>query len=151
MVMAADVVEKPKIQFEVVKHVTLPLLKNPEDGTPIFVTFTGPIFKAKEVAGGRAPKKNADGSPAAAMAPPELAQVTDLARNAPAQIIVNSVMGSELRETYPNDAYVGKSFQIKKFKPTGGKRYALFEILEIRVKATDGATPPPHAKPGSKK
>lgn len=117
--------------FEIVKHVTLPLLKFGND--PIFVRFDDAIFKAEEMTAGRE-TKNEDGTTKVRMAPPELANVTDLVRNIPCQIIVNTVLGSELRKKYPSESYVGKSFRLSKAQ-LQGKRYATFEIAEVRVKS----------------
>jgi hypothetical protein len=37
--------------------------------------------------------------------------------------------------TYDKNGYVGRCFEIKKFKPQDGKRYATFQIVEIEVAA----------------
>jgi hypothetical protein len=121
------------VQFKVVKNVTVPLLKIADDGTPIYVKALGPIFKAKDISG-RVSRASKDGEPSkVTMQAPELLNVLNYETDKEAQIIVSTVLGSELRETYPNDGYVGKSFQIKKYKMQGGKRYATFEIIEISV------------------
>lgn len=112
--------------FKVTKHVTLPLIKIGND--PVFLRLDSAITKADEVTRGRA-SKNEDGTEKALMSPPELAQVTDMVTGKPAQIIVNAVLGSELRKKYPNDGYVGKTFRIVKTQ-LQGKRYATFEITE---------------------
>lgn len=121
------------LEFEIVKHVTLPLLKISEDGTPVHVRFEGVIFKAEKIEGSRAAKTAEDGSKIE-KAPPELAHVTNLQNGEPAQIICNAVLAAELRKTYKDDAYVGKMFQIRRLKMATGKNYATFEILEIRLK-----------------
>lgn len=125
----ADTSKTPApLKFKVKSHVTLPLLKIlPEK--PLYVKIEGAIFKAKEQAGAR--KQTApDGTPM--QQPPELAHVIDLTSGEHAQIIIGTVLGTELRETYPNDAYVGKSFEIVQHK-VQGKRYATYGITEIEV------------------
>lgn len=131
-------------KFVIKKHVTLPLLKLNDSGVPIYAFFTGAIFKAKvnEVEQ-KAYVKNlaaweaSDKSEAAPTQPnpPELAHVIDMESGEVAQIIVNAILKTELIDTYPNGTYVGKGFEIKKFKPTGGKRYAMIQIAEVEVPA----------------
>ena len=36
----------------------------------------------------------------------------------------DAVLKSELREKYPNDGYINRDFEIRKYAPRGGKRYA---------------------------
>jgi hypothetical protein len=117
---------KPVLQFETVKHVTLPTLKMELDQA-VYVRFEAAIYQAKALTRGRA------GTDGQQMAPPELAHVTELTRNRECTIIVNSVLGTELRETYPNDGYVGKSFKLVKSK-LESRRYATFDITEVRLK-----------------
>lgn len=120
-------------QFRVVKHVTLPLLKFGVE--PIFVRFDEPIFQAEAVTTGRQSKSENGETAKMIMAPPELANVTDLVRKVPCQIIVNTVLGAELRKKYPKDAYVGKAFRLSKSQ-LQGKRYAQFEIAEVEAVET---------------
>ncbi len=47
-------------------------------------------------------------------------------------IVADTMLKNTLRDCYPNDGYVHKDFQIKKFGSQGGKRYAEFEINEVR-------------------
>jgi hypothetical protein len=122
--------DEVQLAFEIVKHVTLPLLKFEAD--PVFVQFLEPIIQAEATGKGRA---GADGTE---MKPPEIAKVQDLVRKIPCQIIVNAVLGAELRKAYPGDTYVGKSFRLAK-NNISGKRYKTFEILEVKMKQTDTA------------
>ena len=121
-------------KFKVKKHVTLPLLKMEAD-KPCFVTILEPIYKAKAIAPGR---KAADGKPQ--MEPPELMNVTNLENGHEYQMIVNTVLGSNLRDAYPNDTYVGKSFLLER-RQIAGKRYASFDITEIELATEAPATP----------
>ena len=117
------------MEYEVVRNVTLPLLRVPDDGTPIFIKLLCEIFTAAVVEGSRKPRS--DGGP---QTPPEIIHVLNLSNGIESQMIVSSVLGSELRAAYPAAGYVGKSFRVLKFKPTGNKRYATFEIAEIAAK-----------------
>lgn len=126
----------PAFAFKVKKHVTLPLLKiQPEK--PLYVTILDPIFKAKPQAGSRAEaaanKPDAEGK-GAKKQPPELAHCVDLTTGEHCQIIIGTVLGSELRETYPDHSYVGHSFEIVQHK-VQGKDYATYSITEIEVEA----------------
>ena len=122
------------LAFEIVQHVTRPVMQLSAD--PSFIRVDGPIYEADKQTVSRR-KKNPDGTPAAVNSkfagPPELLPVTDLIRNRPAVVVVNEVLGSELRRTYPDDTYVGKSFRIIK-NMLQGKGYATFEIAEVRLK-----------------
>lgn len=130
--MADETQQQVTMQFEIIKHVTLPLMKLGAEAS--FLKFIGKIFQAENTG---KPREGADGNK---MAPPELAHVQDLVRNIPAQVIINSVLGSELRKAYPEDAYVGKTFRIAKTGVPGqGKRYATYEILEVKLKESPDA------------
>jgi hypothetical protein len=140
-------------EFEIAKHVTLPQLKLNEAGEPNFIKFESTIAVAKDLQsdkGGRAPKPKAGETKEDAekrmMAPPDVAEVVNLATGELGMLIVNAVLKSNLTEKYPNDAYVGKMFQIRKFKPEAKKRYFTFEILEIRPKGGASSAPATGAK-----
>ena len=126
----------PAFAFKVKKHVTLPLLKIvPEK--PLYVKFEAAIEKAKPQAGSRTANAAAasETNPAAKKKePPELAHVIDLTTGEHAQIIIGTVLGAELRSTYADGAYVGKSFEIVQHK-VQGKDYATYGITEIEVEA----------------
>lgn len=129
--------------FEVVKHVTLPLIKFGAD--PLFLRFDGKIHKAKETGKGRS-AKNEDGT-TKVMEPPMLAEVTDMVTKRKGQIIVNEVLKSELNDGYPNESYVGRIFRVAKLPIQGGKRYATFELTEVKAKGS--ATPAAPAAPAA--
>jgi hypothetical protein len=129
------------MQFEIVKHVTLPLIKLLEDGTPMFLRFESAIKTADQLQATRTrktkdPVTGKEVEAGAAMPPPDIADVTNLENGQLGQIIVNTVLRSNLDKVYPSDGYVNKCFQLKKIKTS--KRYFTFEILEIRLK---GAAP----------
>jgi hypothetical protein len=46
-------------------------------------------------------------------------------------LIVNTVMGSEIRRKYPNDGYVGRCFAMVRRRSDQDKRYKEFHIIEI--------------------
>lgn len=129
-------------KFKIKKHVTVPLLKISDSGVPAYVKFTGEIFRAKvneseqkKYEGALASWEKSDKKEPSPQAPnpPELAHVINLETGEVAQIIISAILGSELRDGYPNGGYVGKGFEIKKSKPTGSKRYAMFQIAEVEL------------------
>ena len=109
-------------KFDVVKLVTLPLLKWKLD-TPIYVTCRGAIFTGKKIVTGD-PKKDAE-------KPADLMNVVDATTGRECQIIVGEVLRANLAEHYPDDAYVGKSFMLEQTK-IEGKRYKGYSITEIK-------------------
>jgi 5-methylcytosine-specific restriction endonuclease McrA len=64
---------------------------------------------------------------------PEEVDIENLATQELQRMKVNQVLGDELRNAYANDAYVGKCFEIRKYAPQNGKRYATFQIDEIEI------------------
>jgi hypothetical protein len=119
-----------EFKFKAKRHVTTPILKIDDNGKPVYFKITGKIYPAPPNAGERT-RKGTDG---AEMAPPNLVDVMDYSDGQEKKIVVNTVLGEELKRTYPEDSYVGLSFEVAKFKPAGGsKRYATFTITEIEV------------------
>jgi hypothetical protein len=104
--------------FKVKKHVTVPLLKI-QNNQPAYVKFTGAIFTGKVVDD----KKEA----------PQMADVINLETAQEMQIILGTVLVGNLRESYPDDAYVGKQFELVKSAPEGTRKYSLYQITEIEV------------------
>jgi hypothetical protein len=132
------------MQFEIVKHVTLPLIKILEDGTPMYLRFESEIRVADQLVATRArqtkdPTTGKVEEKGAPMPPPDIADVTDMQTGQLGQIIVNAVLKSNLEKVYPKNEYVSKCFQLKKIKTS--KRYFTFEILEIRLKGQAASTP----------
>lgn len=137
------------IQFKIKKHVTVPLLKVPDNGAPVYVRFEEPIYRStvpeiekkkyetalkkyqEAIAAGET-----DVTAPQAPNPPELAKVVNLETGEHMEIIVSTVLGAELRESYSGDTYVMKGFEIKKFKMQNGKRYATFQIAELELEET---------------
>lgn len=125
--------EKKPLKFKVKSHVTVPLLKVPDNGTPVYVTFDGAIEKAKDNDSMRQRKQKMAEAGQPVNEPPHIARVINLETGEHMQIIVNSVLKTEIEDKYPENGYIGVSFEIKKYKMTGGKRYATFQIAEIEV------------------
>lgn len=119
---------------KIVRHVTLPLFKF--DGkTPSYLRFDGAMFTGKIVDD----KKE----------PPTMANVTNMATGEMGQIIVGAVLKQELTNQYPNDSYVGKTFEIVKSAPEGARKYSLWNITEVEVSTGEAEQEAP-AKSGKK-
>lgn len=108
----------PSFNFKVTKIVTVPLLK-PSIDVPFYVTITGAIFLGKQV----------DDK----MEQAHLVNVTNLETSESQQIIVPAVLLSLLTEEYPDNSYIGKSFQLIKHAKPSGKGYHPFTMNEIEI------------------
>lgn len=103
------------------KLLTRPILKFVKD-VPQYIKFEGAIYLGKEMKQKAEDKKKE---------PAHLADVIDLQTGELAQIIVNAVPMSVLKENYPNDSYVGKCFAITRQSRKEGKAYDPFSVEEI--------------------
>ena len=112
----------PAFKFKRTKVVTMPLLK-PVLDQPFYVKMTGEIFLGKEIKAGEGAK----------MEPAHLVNCVNLETGELCQIIVPAVLLSIVNEEYPENSYVGKSFEIVKMAKGGGKRYHPFKVAEIEV------------------
>ena len=125
--VTSETKEAGTFKFTKKRAVTLELLK-PQIDKPVYVKFTCPIYQAKETRSEDQIKKDAGQNE-----PPMLANIVNLENNKEQQIIIPSVLESELTDAYPEDAYVGLSFELVKFKKKEGKRYHPFSIIEIEA------------------
>jgi 5-methylcytosine-specific restriction endonuclease McrA len=117
---------------------TLPLLKLDENGKPAYVKITSEISVSKPIKGERVQQSKRS----VVIGSPQFMDVTNLESNETQTMIVNTVLGNELRGAYDKNGYVGRCFEIKKFKPQDGKRYAIFQIVEIEVAAEPASEAP---------
>lgn len=109
-------------QFKVKRNITLPLLK-PAIDVPVYIKVTSPIFTGKAV-------QKAGDSP---MEPAKLVNCIDLETGEEAQIIVPAVLSGIFEDEFPENAYVGKGFQITKHAKVSGKRYHPFSVAELEL------------------
>jgi|SRR5882672_2029137 len=108
-------------QFKRKKLLTRPILKFIKD-IPVYIRCEGAIYLGKEMKQQQGEKKKE---------PAHLADVIDLSTGEVAQIIVNAVPMSVLKENYPEDSYVGKCFAITRQSRKEGKAYDPFNVEEI--------------------
>ena len=143
------------IAFEVVSHVTLPLLKIEDDKT-YAVTIETPFKKGEAAPARKVKQTNPEtGEIEEVMTkpqePPVLCQVTNLFTGERAQMIAGAVFHSEITKQYPEDKYVGKSFQFTVQKASG-KRYKVPMISEVKLtKKADAQEAAAEAAPSKKK
>jgi hypothetical protein len=107
--------------FKKVRNLTLDILKFVEN-EPRNVKIVGPIHLGKE---------QKDKDPTKKRDPAHLAPCIDLDTGAECQIIVAAVVLSVLNDEYPNEAYVGKCFEITKKSRVEGKQYFPYGVQEI--------------------
>lgn len=72
-----------------------------------------------------------DPDPKKKMKPATICQVTDVQTKENYNMIVPAVLESSLKEGYPADAYVDKTFYVLKKPKRAGKRYFDFELTEV--------------------
>jgi len=122
----------PMTKFKVKKLITLPLLKM-TIGDDYFVKLIGVKFKASAMKVD--PNKAIDPKveKEAKKDPPMLINVIDLTTGEPMQMILNSVLESNIDEAYPDDSYVNLGFKFIKHAKASGKDYNTFTIAEIEL------------------
>lgn len=64
---------------------------------------------------------------------PDVVTVTDLEDGIDKQLLVGKVLMSTLTEQYPDDSYVGQSFQCTQGPPPQGKRYKGMDVKPLTI------------------
>lgn len=125
----AEVVEtakKPAFVPQIIKHVTLPLLK-PAIDVPVYIQVLKPMYIGKDVS---AKSKNAEEKK---KAPATLVDCINMETGELSQMIVPSVLKGIWEDDYPDDTYVNKGFMVTKQAKREGKDYFPFSVAEIAV------------------
>lgn len=123
----ADNSAAAKFVPKIAKILTLPLLKLKE-GESVYIKFTAPTFIGKQIAAQEGEKVSKE--------PPVMANVIDLPTGELVQIMLGSVLQGILRDEYPDDAYVGKGFQImltEKKRGRNGGNYNTYKVAELNL------------------
>lgn len=123
--------------FRTAKWVTRTVLQQ-EMNRPFYVRFEGAIgLSTMDPENSKFKDAKGDG------AVPEIANVINLETGEYQVLIINTVLGSELRRAYPDNAYVGKMFGVMQSKSDIDKRYKSYKIIELELdeKAPGGADP----------
>lgn len=119
-------------QIEVERRITVPVLSlkfDPVNPRPLSVVFQ----IVTPIAVGRALKDD-DGRRTrggAKMEPAEVCMVKSRTGSV-RQLVVGTILGTELKEGYPGDGYVGKWFHVVKYPKAPGKDYSLYEVTQIK-------------------
>lgn len=117
-----------EVKFRRKKLLTKAALKLQVD-KPVYVLIMSKIHEGSQR--GKA-QVDSDGKP---KKPPMICDIIDLDTGEDCALICAEIIKTELTETYPNDSYVGKGFEITKQKRKEGKRYDPYGIAEIEVPA----------------
>lgn len=115
---------------EVVRVLTRPTIKL-EIGTPVYVLIQSRVVIGKEIKS----RRPTDADKEKKREPAHVADVVNLETGELNQLIVSAVVLGVLNDDYPHDAYVGKSFSIKKLDKKAGKDYFPYEVREIKTPA----------------
>lgn len=116
--------------FKRKKSITLSTLKFVVD-KPLYVLILGKLHEGKARVGRSGNVKlDSDGNP---RKPPTLVEVIDLQSGEISQIIASTIIKTELTEAYPNDSYLGCSFEIIKQKRKEGREYDPYSIAEVET------------------
>jgi hypothetical protein len=116
--------------FKRLAEVTVALLKIKPD-TEYYVKFTGAVHTGAEMPDEVKVDPKTGEVTREARKPAQVAFVVDLEVMAPRQIVVSSVMHSELERAFPGSGYVGKCFGFKSLGKINGKQYNSIEIWQI--------------------
>lgn len=103
------------------KILTLPLLKL-KIGEPVYIKFTAPLFVGKLIEDSQTKE------------PPTMANVINLPTGELVQIMLGSVLQGILKDDYPGDGFVGKSFMVtlaEKKRGKGAGTYNTYSVAEL--------------------
>lgn len=117
--------------YEVVQQVNVPTLKH-ETGQVLAIRIEQPIrhelsqrdIEVLNSATGELVKGKQETNIA-------VVRITELGSGQLFNLVLNAISASEFERAYPENAYVGKSFAIKKLGVVAGKRYKDVQIVEI--------------------
>jgi len=112
------------IIFTKKKTVTVPVLKLQPD-TPVYIKVEQKMELSKQIE-----QKKVGATP---MEAATIMHVTDLNTDDEAILIVGKMLKSVIEEAYPNDTYVGKSFEVINHGKRGDKKYNAYSLTEIEL------------------
>ena len=115
--------------YKAVEQVTVPVLKH-DSGETVAFEIVQPIL-AEDNFETEIDKKTGEVLSQTFKGKINVGRVRELSSGQLFQYVFNAISASELRNAYPNDGYVGKSFAIKKLDLVAGKRYKEVQIVEI--------------------
>jgi len=95
-----------------------------EDNVPKTFTVSSPI------------RKGAPLSRSGITTAPDILDVVDVVDGNAKRVLCGKVLVSTLTENFPNDSYVGRTFQVTVGPKAEGKRYKTCEVREVIVEGT---------------
>lgn len=125
-VVAAALPDYLQNEYEIAAQITRSVMKQ-ADGDPFYVQIQSPIVTSSVP-----PQLDKDGKP---QDPPEVCDILNLETGELQVLIVNTVLGSELRRAFPDDAYVSRMFGVVRGKSANDKRYKGYKIIELKRKS----------------
>lgn len=126
---AAQSVMVNGIAYKIARRVNVPILKF-EDGETIAVRIDMPINEEPTI---RDVVGTVDGVRKVMQEEGfiNICRVTEMYSNEPFNVVLPVMAAGDLRNAYPNHAYVGKTFAMQKAGLVAGKRYKQVNVVEI--------------------
>lgn len=115
---------KSGIIFSKKKTVTVPVLKLMPD-QPVYIYVESAMEQSKQVAGAKVAGQT--------MEPATIMHCTNLDSDTECLLIVGTMLKSVIEESYPNNSYVGLSFEVINHGKRGDKKYNAYSLCEIEV------------------
>lgn len=122
-------------RFHVTKQVNVPTLKH-DTGEIVTVRFDGPIV-ISEHPEEKTVTLEGERKVITEVKKINVARVTELSSMKAFNYVCNAMTADNLRSTYPDNGYVGRSFAIQKLGVVQGKRYKETAVLEIEAVDTE--------------
>ena len=111
-------------KFAKVKTVTVPVLKL-MPGQPAYIKVQSAMETSKQIEGKKVGEK--------AMEPATIMHCIDLQTGEETLVIVGKMLQSVINEGYPDNSYVGKSFEVINHGKRGDKKYNAYSLVEIEI------------------
>ena len=115
---------KSGLIFKKTKTVTVPVLKLMTN-QPVYVKVESQMQISKQVAGTKVAGQ--------AMEPATIMHCTNLDGDSECLLIVGKMLKSVIEESYPDNSYVGRCFEIVNHGKRGDKKYNAYSLCEVEV------------------
>ena len=119
-----SIIGKTGLMFTKKKVVTVPVLKL-QPNEPVYVRVEQAMEISKQVK-----QKEVGGK---VMDPATIMHCTNLETNEECIVIIGKALEGSLNDNYPNNSYVGKSFEIINSGKLGDKKYNTYSVSEVEV------------------
>ena len=115
---------KSGLVFKKVKSITVPVIKLSAD-KPVYLRFESAMEQSKQIV-----TKKVGSQP---MEPAVIMHCLNHENDSECILIVGKMLQSVINESFPDNAYVGKSFEIVNHGQRGDKKYNAYSVNEIEV------------------